>query len=62
MGNVIGVRSGEGTNSVVGCPHGLRLASWSPHVDDEGYLRFVLSVVVDQTILGQRVLIVHQKR
>ena len=57
MGNVIGIRSGEGPTVMVAA-HMDEIGLIVSHVDDEGFLRVVsVGGFFDQIILGQRVLI-----
>jgi putative aminopeptidase FrvX len=57
MGNVVGVRRGEGPTVMVAA-HMDEIGLMVSHIDDEGFLRFVpVGGWFDQTILGQRVLI-----
>ena len=57
MGNVVGVRHGEGPTVMIAA-HMDEIGLMVSHIDDEGFLRFVaLGGWFDQTILGQRVLI-----
>jgi putative aminopeptidase FrvX len=57
MGNVIGVRRGEGPTVMVAA-HMDEIGCMVSHIDDEGFLRVVpVGGWSDQTILGQRVLI-----
>ena len=57
MGNVVGIRSGEGP-AVMVAAHMDEIGLMVSHIDDEGYLRVVpLGGWFDQTILGQRVLV-----
>jgi putative aminopeptidase FrvX len=57
MGNVIGIRAGEGP-SVMVAAHMDEIGMMVSHIDDDGYLRVVpVGGWSDQTILGQRVLI-----
>ena len=57
MGNVIGIRRGEGPTVMVAA-HMDEIGLMVSHIDDEGFLRFVpVGGWSDQTILGQRVLI-----
>ena len=57
MGNVVGIRRGDGPTVMVAA-HMDEIGLMVSHVDDEGFLRFVpLGGWSDQTILGQRVLV-----
>jgi putative aminopeptidase FrvX len=57
MGNVIGIRSGEGPTVMVAA-HMDEIGLVVSHIDDEGFLRVVsVGGFFDQIILGQRVLI-----
>ena len=57
MGNVIGVRAGEGPKVMIAA-HMDEIGLMVQHIDDDGYLRVVpVGGWSDQTILGQRVLI-----
>ncbi len=57
MGNVVGIRRGEGPTVMVAA-HMDEIGLMVSHVDDEGFLRFVpMGGWSDQTILGQRVLV-----
>jgi putative aminopeptidase FrvX len=57
MGNVIGIRSGEGPKVMVAA-HMDEIGLIVSHIDDEGFLRVVsVGGFFDQIILGQRVLI-----
>ncbi|MBN1319491.1 MAG: M42 family metallopeptidase [Thermoleophilia bacterium] len=57
MGNVIGIRAGDGP-SVMIAAHMDEIGMMVSHIDDEGYLRAVpVGGWFDQTILSQRVLI-----
>jgi putative aminopeptidase FrvX len=57
MGNVVGVRAGEGPTVMVAA-HMDEIGCMVSHIDDEGFLRVVpVGGWSDQTILGQRVLI-----
>ena len=60
MGNVIGVRSGQGP-SVMIAAHMDEIGAMVSHIDDDGFLKIVpVGGWSDQTILGQRV-IVHNR-
>ncbi len=57
MGNVIGIRAGDGP-AVMVAAHMDEIGCMVSHIDDEGFLRVVpVGGWSDQTILGQRVLI-----
>jgi putative aminopeptidase FrvX len=57
MGNIIGIRHGEGPTVMIAA-HMDEIGLMVSHIDDEGFLRFVpVGGWFDQTILGQRVLI-----
>ncbi len=57
MGNVIGVRNGEGPTIMVAA-HMDEIGAMVSHIDDDGFLKMVpVGGWSDQTILGQRVLI-----
>jgi putative aminopeptidase FrvX len=57
MGNVIGIRSGEGPTVMVAA-HMDEIGLIVSHIDDEGFLRVVsVGGFFDQIILGQRVLV-----
>ncbi len=57
MGNVIGIRAGDGP-AVMIAAHMDEIGLMVSHIDDDGYLRVVpVGGWFDQTILGQRVLI-----
>jgi len=57
MGNVIGIRSGEGPTVMIAA-HMDEIGLIVSHIDDEGFLRVVsVGGFFDQIILGQRVLI-----
>lgn len=57
MGNVIGIRSGDGPKVMVAA-HMDEIGLMVQHIDDNGYLKVVpVGGWSDQTILGQRVLI-----
>ncbi len=57
MGNVVGIRAGDGP-AVMLAAHMDEIGLMVSHIDDNGFLRFVpVGGWFDQTILGQRVLI-----
>ncbi|OFW58116.1 MAG: peptidase M42 [Actinobacteria bacterium RBG_16_64_13] len=57
MGNVIGIRTGQGP-AVMVAAHMDEIGAMVSHIDDDGYLRMVpVGGWTDQTILGQRVMI-----
>jgi endoglucanase len=57
MGNVIGIRSGDGP-AVMVAAHMDEIGLMVSHIDDDGYLRVVsVGGFFDQTILSQRVLV-----
>lgn len=57
MGNVIGIRAGEGP-AVMVAAHMDEIGAMVSHIDDDGYLKMVpVGGWSDQTILGQRVII-----
>ncbi len=57
MGNIIGIRAGEGP-SVMVAAHMDEIGMMVSHIDQEGFLRFVpMGGWFDQTILSQRVLV-----
>ncbi|MCL5735194.1 MAG: M42 family metallopeptidase [Actinobacteria bacterium] len=57
MGNVIGIRAGEGP-SVMVAAHMDEIGGMVSHIDSEGFLRFVpVGGWFDQTLLSQRVLV-----
>lgn len=57
MGNVVGIRRGEGP-AVMIAAHMDEIGLMVSHIEEEGYLRFVpVGGWFDQTILGQRLLI-----
>ena len=57
MGNVIGVRAGEGPTVMIAA-HMDEIGAMVSHVDDDGYLKMVpVGGWSDQTILGQRVMV-----
>jgi putative aminopeptidase FrvX len=57
MGNVIGIRNGQGPTIMVAA-HMDEIGAMVSHIDDDGYLKMVpVGGWSDQTILGQRVII-----
>ena len=57
MGNVIGVRAGEGPTVMIAA-HMDEIGAMVSHIDDDGYLKMVpVGGWSDQTILGQRVMV-----
>jgi putative aminopeptidase FrvX len=60
MGNVVGIRRGEGPTVMIAA-HMDEIGLMVSHIDDEGFLRFVpLGGWNDQTLLGQR-LVLHTR-
>lgn len=60
MGNVIGIRRGEGPRIMLAA-HMDEIGLMVKHIDDKGFLRFIpIGGWFDQTLLGQRV-VVHGK-
>jgi putative aminopeptidase FrvX len=60
MGNVVGIRRGEGPTVMIAA-HMDEIGLMVSHIDDEGFLRFVpLGGWSDQTLLGQR-LVLHTR-